>query len=135
MGWTLAVAVHGVWWSVSAAGELGPVFGAAACALSGVCLLMGWRRQPVGRLSWDGQAWAWHGGGDRSPTALSAAEPLLDLQALMLLRMRDSAGVPKLVWADAAAQPAHWLDLRRALHARPHNAAAAMQAAGRNGGP
>jgi hypothetical protein len=135
MAWALAAWVNAVWWSAAAAGDRGPVFGAAACALSGVCLLLGWRRQPAGHLLWDGQAWAWHGAGDRSPTVLSAAEPVLDLQALMLLRLRSSAGARSLLWVDAAAHSAHWLDLRRALHARPPNAGAATRAAGRDGGP
>lgn len=134
-GWALAVLVTAAWWMGSSASAGGPLLGAALCVLSGVCLLLGWQRLPVGSLQWDGRDWTWQSAGYQTPTLLAAPEPLLDLQGLLLMRMHNRAGAPWLVWADAAAAPAHWLDLRRALYARPHNEGVATDPSGRDARP
>lgn len=110
------------WWMVAAPGDEGPWLGAAALLLSCGVAMWGWQRSPVGVLQWDGQDWQWQSAGYQSPTTVDAPEPVLDLQGLLLVRMHNRAGAPWWVWADAASDPAHWLDLRRALFARPHPA-------------
>jgi hypothetical protein len=42
-------------------------------------------------------------------------EQALDLQRVVLLRLRSTASVPRWVWVQQPSDPARWLDLRRAL--------------------
>lgn len=123
--WCLAAVVTAVWWLMSAPGDAGPWLGLAASVLSGVGAVWGWMRSPVGVLQWDGQDWHWQSAGYQSPTTLDVPEPVLDMQGLLLVRMHNRAGVPWWVWADANSDPVHWLDLRRALYARPRNSGGA----------
>lgn len=123
--WVLAAAVTAGWWHLAAPGHAGPWLGVAALVLSGGGALWGWQRSPTGVLQWDGQDWQWQSAGYQSPTTVDAPEPVLDLQNLLLVRMHNRAGAPWWVWADAASDPLHWLDLRRALYARPAHAGVA----------
>ena len=83
---------------------------------------LSWRRRPRGQLTWDGQLWTWQSVAYPLGTAVTAPEVRLDLQRVMLLRMSNPAGTDWLVWVDAIADPGHWPDFRRAVHARRHNA-------------
>ncbi len=123
--WVLAASVTAAWWHSAAPGHAGPWLGVAALVLSGGCAVWGWLRSPTGVLQWDGQDWQWQSVGYQSPTTVDAPEPVLDLQNLLLVRMHNRAGAPWWVWADAASDPLHWLDLRRALYARPAHAGVA----------
>ena len=42
-------------------------------------------------------------------------EQALDLQQVVLLRLRSAGLVPRWVWVQQHSDPARWLDLRRAL--------------------
>ena len=117
--WVLAALVTVGWWQLAAPGHVGPWLGTAALVLSGGGAVWGWQRSPTGVLQWDGQDWHWQSAGYQSPTTVDAPEPVLDLQNLLLVRMHNRAGAPWWVWAHAASDPVHWLDLRRALYARP----------------
>lgn len=118
----LAASVTAGWWLIAAPGDPGPWLGTAALVLSVAGAVWGWQRSPVGVLQWDGHDWQWQSAGYQSPATVDAPEPVLDLQGLVLVRMHNRAGAPWWVWADAASDPAHWMDLRRALYARPHQA-------------
>jgi hypothetical protein len=89
----LAVAAVGV-----VAGQAPPYGGAGASAA----------------LVFDGQYWSLAGS-----APLARAAVALDLQALLLIRLAEPLGKARWVWAERRAMPGRWLDLRRALHARP----------------
>jgi len=84
---------------------LGSAFGAASAA----------RLDNPAELRWDGQHWSTEG-----PRALAqaAATVHLDLQSLLLVRLRAPERPAQWLWLDRSTFPARWLDLRRALHAR-----------------
>ena len=44
---------------------------------------------------------------------------MLDVQFALLLRLDNLAGAVWWLWAEQSASPARWLDLRRAVHAKP----------------
>lgn len=87
--------------------------------------LRAWWRSPVGRLHWDAQAtglqnteagaWFWLDSAGLAPQPLLGVETALDLQRVVLLRLRSVAAVPRWVWLQQPSDPARWLDLRRAL--------------------
>jgi len=123
-GWWLAngsASLPGAWW-------LSMVLGVAGW------LMVRWRsRQPVaGVLSWvaehdsvrrtgrpepddDGGRWVWSGGPWRHGTPLVDVEWALDLQSVVLLRVRNDTGHRWWVWGERWLAPALWDDLRRAL--------------------
>ncbi len=131
--WLLGLAVTLAWWQV-AAGHPGPWLGAVAVLLAGLVAVQGWWRQPLGRLSWDGQRWAWQDA--RAPAGVPLwPQPVLDLQRMLLIRLQGAAGVPQWVWADAATEPGRWLDFRRALFAQGGPSADRPDAPGRDAPP
>jgi hypothetical protein len=64
-------------------------------------------------LVFDGQRWSLSGG---APMARAAV--MLDLQALLLIRLTQPLGAARWIWAERRAMPGRWRDLRRALYAR-----------------
>jgi hypothetical protein len=84
-----------------------------------------WWNMPTGQLRWDAQApgvqglevgaWFWIGGVSTVPQPVAGLAPSLDLQRLILLRLRAAPGAPRWVWVQRSSDPARWLDLRRAL--------------------
>jgi toxin CptA len=99
-----------------------------------------WVYAPVGVLQWDALApssqgpqrvgvWRWHrqapgehsNNPDRNNPNLSHGAPLqqvqrvLDLQSLLLLRVRNPDGAHRWLWVQRSSDPARWNDLRRAL--------------------
>lgn len=82
-------------------------------------MVTGWQRAPVGRLQWDGQRWRWESAGYRSGTALEPPRVVLDVQFALLLQLNNQAGAVWWLWAEKSAWPSRWLDLRRAVHAKP----------------
>jgi len=66
-------------------------------------------------LIFDGQSWSMSGSIDL-PTARAAV--MLDLQQLLLIRLREPLGAARWVWVERDAMPHQWRDLRRALYSR-----------------
>jgi hypothetical protein len=71
-----------------------------------------------GQIVWDGQ-WHWQSKGYPAGTVLAWPQVVWDGQCLMLVRLCNADGACWMLWLDADTQPQHWLDLRRALLARP----------------
>lgn len=72
------------------------------------------------RLRWDGSHWSCDGAvrlGDAGVTVH------LDLQSLVLVRLREPGGLAMWLWLERSSDPARWLDLRRALYAAAPSAA------------
>lgn len=102
----------GAWW----ASLLGGVAAAA----------YGWWRlkhQPVGVLRWDvvsgshGQ-WHWVSDGSSKDAALLHVNCMLDLQAVLLLKLVTKAEMPLWIWLERRqSAPPQWDALRRALKA------------------
>lgn len=90
-----------------------------------VWALRAWWNMPAGQLRWDAQAtgvqgleagaWLWIDAASAAPQPVAGLASSLDLQGLMLLRLRAAPSVPRWVWVQRARDPARWLDLRRAL--------------------
>ena len=91
----------------------------AALAAVGLAGVGAWRagwRAACGELHWDGRHWSLVG--DRA-LGTAGATVHLDFQTLLLVRLTQGAASVWL-WLDHRACPARWLDVRRAVHARPH---------------
>jgi hypothetical protein len=79
----------------------------------------------TGQLHWDALAsglqsteagvWFWLDSAGLAPQPVLGVEQALDLQQVMLLRLRSAGLVPRWVWVQQHSDPARWLDLRRAL--------------------
>jgi hypothetical protein len=87
---------------------------AAVLLLAGAAARQFWIRVPMGALSWDGQVWRNPNGQalDRAPVVR------LDWQRWMMVQLPGSIYPGDWVWLEAASDPLHWADLRRALYAR-----------------
>lgn len=116
--WACACALQVAW--TLQVDDQGPLWGWLALGLASLVLFLQWLRPVRGRIVWDG-AWHWQSKAYPLGTELGWPEVVLDFQQLMLLRLRNADGASWVVWVDAAAQRASWLDLRRALfsHSRP----------------
>lgn len=133
--WLLAALVTAAWWRAAAAADHGPAWGLASLLLAGGSAVQGWRRLPQGQLSWNDQGWTWLSPAYPGGAAVTEVQTVLDLQRLMLLRMRNPADAHWMVWADAATDPGRWLEFRRALKAHARPAGAPSQAGGRDAQP
>lgn len=122
-------------WAWQAPGP-GPIAGLAAW-LAYALLFVG-RWPATGVLSWDGSTWHWWPDAPRAAPAgsIGACEVLpevaLDLQGLILLRLRRQAETPPdgttpwgrrahqgwWLWLTPAGDPGRWLTFRRALYSR-----------------
>jgi hypothetical protein len=90
-----------------------------------VWALRTWWRSPTGHLHWDALApglqsteagaWFWLDSAGLASQPVLGVEQALDLQRVVLLRLRSTASVPRWVWVQQPSDPARWLDLRRAL--------------------
>lgn len=86
-----------------------------------------WRRMPRGRLAWQPDRvqaeapqglpgiWLWASEAYQEGVALKKVERVYDLQRAMLLRLHNPDGACIWIWVERLADPARWLDLRRAL--------------------
>jgi hypothetical protein len=106
------------WWQALVVPDWRPLLGCAALFISAGVMATGWLRAPVGRLQWDGQRWRWESLVYRSGTALEPPVVVFDVQFALLLRLDDQAGAVWWLWAERAAAPTLWLDLRRAVYAK-----------------
>lgn len=128
--WLFAASLTLVWAWIDPT-HWGPWLGWVSLSLLTLVAREGWRRWPQGRLSWDGQGWAWSDARTLVDLPLSPPEIVLDLQRLLLLRLQGQPGVPRWAWVDVASEPARWLDLRRALFARGGDGVELPKPAGR----
>ncbi len=75
-----------------------------------------WWHSPKGSLSWDGAAWSLT---VEAQSFVVVPEVVVDLQQLVLLRLRDPAGIRVTwVWLDRVSKPLRWVALRRAIYTR-----------------
>lgn len=87
--------------------------------------LRAWWHAPTGQLHWDALAsglqrteagvWFWLDSAGLAPQPVLGVEQALDLQQVVLLRLRSAGLAPRWVWVQQHSDPARWLDLRRAL--------------------
>lgn len=137
LAWGVTALVTGAWWVSAAAADHRPWLGLTALLLAGGVMALGWQRSPVGQLSWDGQHWAWESAGYLGGGTLAPPQVVLDLQSAVLLRLDNRAGASWWLWAERTTLPPRWLDLRRAIYAKPRPelqtdiAASAPEPAGR----
>ena len=93
-----------------------------------VATVAGWtgifRTSSRANLIFDGQYWSMSGG-IHLPTAKAAV--VLDLQQLLLVRLREPLGTMHWIWVERKAMPDRWRDLRRALYSRAIPTEAALQ--------
>ena len=122
-GGLLAAGVTIWWWRSAPPDDWRPLLGVLCCLLAGLATTAGWRRSPVGELQWDGENWYWESEVYQASAELNAPVVVLDLQSAVLLRLDNPAGAVWWLWAERAAAPERWLDMRRAVHAprRPLN--------------
>ena len=91
----------------------------AALAASTVAGWFSMRAQATGVLRWDGRNWSFEGSALLSqPMVPLRALVHLDLQTILLVRLRSPQGSSRWLWLARAAAPGHWQPLRRALFAR-----------------
>lgn len=117
--WLGAAGLTLAWWSLSGPGDLAPLWGVLALLAAALALLWQWHRSPEGHLLWDAQAWMWRSRAYPCGTTLEWPQIVLDLQGVMVVRMRNRAGAGWVLWLEARHDRASWLDLRRALYATP----------------
>jgi toxin CptA len=114
--WAVSVArwpLPGAWWFACGTGALWfawsrwrtrhPVEGCLA-----------WEAPPPGGSAAEGR-WIWTSPAYRRGTPLASVDWALDLQGLVLLRLRNAAGLSWWVWLERHRDPRRWGDLRRAL--------------------
>lgn len=100
------------WAALAAPGTAAVLLAVMPALCAAAWALAGWWRTRPRRLAWDGQGWLLDG------AALSRLDRVADLQAVLLLRCRRAGGGSDWIWAEGHADPAHWLDLRRAVYSR-----------------
>lgn len=97
----------------------------AGAMLWWVWALRTWWRAPTGQLHWDALAaglpgteagaWFWLDSAGLAPQPVLGMEQALDLQRVVLLRLRSAGTAPRWLWVQQTSDPVRWLDLRRAL--------------------
>ncbi|MEY5101066.1 MAG: hypothetical protein RJA36_3785 [Pseudomonadota bacterium] len=115
-GWAGALegrVLPGAWWFSALAGLLAWLAARwrARHAVEGTLC---WQAAPAGAHGQPGR-WIWRSADYRQGTELSALAWSLDLQAHVLLYLRDRAGLGCWVWLEQRSAPEAWDDLRRAL--------------------
>jgi toxin CptA len=95
--------------------------------IPGLLSLRTWLHSPAGELRWDVQYWHWM----PSRRVLTLSRPsmrcVLDFDSALLLKVGGSGGSGVWLWAERAAFPDRWQDLRRAVFSpgRPDTAKSA----------
>jgi len=84
----------------------------ALLPISGVTAWSGLRHSAVGHLRWDGAQWHWAGRHEYHVTDVTC---LLDLQQVLLLRLRCEDGPGMWLWLESNRMDAAWLAMRRAV--------------------
>ena len=93
----------------------------ACTVVAGGAAYAGWKNAPVGQIAWDGQLWRWESLGYQTGIAEQQLSVVADFQSVLLLRIENQAHASLWLWAERAAMPERWLDLRRAVYS-PHRA-------------
>jgi len=119
LGWAAAAGVTLAWTWAAGPGDGAPAWGWASLLLAGLALAWHWRSAPSGQLAWDGHRWLWVSRAYPVGTPLSPPQVVIDLQGVIVVRMSNPAGAALTLWLEARQEPGRWLDLRRAIHARP----------------
>lgn len=104
-----ATAVFGAWSSRSVADAAWLLLTSLTV---GACALWALRKDPVGRLSWDGSAWLWSGPRGTSSVRVWLA---MDFGGFLLLRLKGTDRWRSWLWLARSSQPAAWTSLRRAV--------------------
>ena len=116
--WLAGLLVTLGWWLVVPGFDWRIVSALAAVVAAGLAAWLGWRNAPVGQLHWDGQVWRWESPGYQAGTPVLALSVVLDLQRILLIRLDNHDHASMWLWAQRAAFPERWLDLRRAVYSR-----------------
>ena len=84
-----------------------------------------WWCAPTGQLHWDALAaglsnteagaWFWLDSAGLASQPVLGVEQVLDLQRVVLLRLRSAGLASRWLWVQQTSDPVRWLDLRRAL--------------------
>ena len=117
--WSLigVVVFSWIWFSYNS--ELALLLGATAVALCGLAGFRALKSSPVGQLVWDGQHWHWESPAYQAGMAEYEVLVAADFQKIVLLHIKNHANASLWLWAECAAAPERWLDLRRAIYS-PH---------------
>ena len=114
--WALGAACAGLAiFQIDATGGRAALLVLSVLCASGACWRLGQRAAP-GVLRFDGQHWSLSG--PRYALLSARVQVGLDLQFLMLVRLTSAEGVCLWHWLERRADPARWLDLRRAVYSR-----------------
>jgi len=116
--WLAGLLVTVLWWLAVPGPDWRLGVSVAALLAAGVLAGLGWKNSPAGQLCWDGQAWRWESRGYLSGTPVYSLSVALDFQRILLLRLENHDQATLWLWAQRAAMPERWLDLRRAVYSR-----------------
>jgi hypothetical protein len=85
---------------------------AVSLLVCGTVAAIGRRGSASGQLRWDGEHWLWSGQIECAVTELTCA---VDLQSLLLLRIRIERGDSHWLWLEGSGMDAGWRAMRRAV--------------------
>ena len=106
--WAVQGAWRHPWWVLGAAG--------ATWGVAAVRALRFWRALPSGDVCWSGAHWELRCSGRIATYGRVCVHA--DLQRFLLLRLESADQPPCWLWAQRAARPERWNDLRRAVYPR-----------------
>lgn len=112
--WSFALSMQVLWLLESERGDWRPWCGIALTAMAAAVALRIGRIASDGNLLWDGDAWWWGHAALRTRGVVTCE---LDVYSLMLLCFVSDKGPRVWLVLGRSADPARWLDLRRAVHA------------------
>ena len=112
--WTVGALVVGYWSWLAFSDGAWKWVGLAGFVAAALTAAGSFNRIAEGRLDWDGVAWAWAVGSDRSCGTVTVE---LDLQFLMLLAFVQVGGGRRRVWMFLGGRGPRWVALRRAAFA------------------
>lgn len=94
--------------------------GLVLVAVTGGAAYWGWQKTLSGTLCWDGQTWRVDFDGadpGRGASFTGRLAVRLDLQAVLLVRLRHESGCVSWFWLEPGGDVMRWQALRRAVHA------------------
>ena len=114
--WFLACAVVCSWIWFNHNSHQAALLGVTALTLCGLAGFRGLKSTTVGQLVWDGQHWHWESLAYKAGIAEYEVQVAADFQHIILLHIKNHANASLWLWAERAAEPERWLDLRRAIY-------------------